>query len=402
MKSNKFSSVPPSVLLYIAWQNLVSKKLRAFLTLFGIVIGIGAIFFLLSFGLGLQKLVTKEVVGNESIKAVDITTPNNRVVSLNQKNYSIIKNLPHVVNIGATYSFAGHIESSGSEVDTIVYGVDQNYALMDHPTILAGRLIRSGDDRTVTINQSVIKSIGLKSAKAAIGKKLLFRIPLGTVGDGSTIHREFTVVGVIQGEGGNEVSIPQTVFLAHKLDQFTQLKVEIDDTSNIAVFRSQVQTLGLETASPVDTVDQINQVFKFFNVIMVGFGAIGMIVAVLGMFNTLTISLLERTREIGLMIALGGRNRDMRRLFVFEAVLLSVIGAVIGIVGAIIIGQIINLVMNAFAHGRGVTESFQLFSTPWWLVLGMIGFMLLVGLLVVFLPARRAAHINPIDALRRD
>jgi ABC-type antimicrobial peptide transport system permease subunit len=58
--------------------------------------------------------------------------------------------------------------------------------------------------------------------------------------------------------------------------------------------------------------------------------------------------------------------------------------------------------MNRFAHNRGVTDYFQLFATPWWLVLGTITFMTVVGLLVVYLPARRAEHINPIDALRRE
>jgi putative ABC transport system permease protein len=143
-------------------------------------------------------------------------------------------------------------------------------------------------------------------------------------------------------------------------------------------------------------------VFKFFNVVLAGFGAVGMVVAVLGMFNTLTISLLERTKEIGLMVALGGRNRDMRKLFIFEAVLLSLVGAVVGIILAVMLGQVINLAMNALAHRRGVTEHFQLFAVPWWLVLGTILFMLVVGLVVVYLPARRAARINPIDALRRE
>ena len=127
-----------------------------------------------------------------------------------------------------------------------------------------------------------------------------------------------------------------------------------------------------------------------------------MIVAVLGMFNTLTISLLERTKEIGLMLALGARRKDMRRLFICEATLLSLIGSVVGIIGAIIFGKIVNIAMNQLAQSRGVTQGFTLFATPVWLIFGLIGFMVLVGLGVVFFPARRAEHINPIDALRRE
>ena len=183
---------------------------------------------------------------------------------------------------------------------------------------------------------------------------------------------------------------------------YTQIKLETDDVEDIKGLRSQIQTLGLQTVSPIDTVDQIDEVFKFFNVILAGFGAVGMVVAVLGMFNTLTISLLERTKEIGLMVALGGRDKDMRKLFVYEAVLLSLMGAIIGVIGSVALGQIVNLAMNIFAQQRGVTEGFQMFATPWWLVLGSLIFMVLIGLLVVFIPARRASRIDPIDALRRE
>ena len=174
------------------------------------------------------------------------------------------------------------------------------------------------------------------------------------------------------------------------------------DTNQVESLRKQIESLGFETASPVDTLDQINQVFKFFTIILGGFGAIGMVVSVLGMFNTLTISLLERTQEIGLMMAMGSRNRDMRRLFIIEAFLLSVVGAAAGITLAVIGGKGVNLIMNSFAHGRGVTGDFELFSTPLWLMGALLVFMVIVGMLVVFFPSRRAAHINPLDALRRE
>jgi ABC-type antimicrobial peptide transport system permease subunit len=92
----------------------------------------------------------------------------------------------------------------------------------------------------------------------------------------------------------------------------------------------------------------------------------------------------------------------MKKLFIFEAVLLSLSGAVIGIVLASIGGEIINVVMNQFAAHRGVTQRFDLFATPLWLTGGTISFMLLVGLAVVYFPARHAERINPIEALRRE
>lgn len=92
----------------------------------------------------------------------------------------------------------------------------------------------------------------------------------------------------------------------------------------------------------------------------------------------------------------------MRKLFVFEAGLISFAGAVVGIGIAMIAGAIVNTVINMGAASRGVTESFDLFLTPAWAILGVIAATIVIGLLVVYIPARRAEHINPIDALRRE
>lgn len=395
--------IPLSVLIHMAWRNLVHKKLRAFLTIFGVVIGIGAIFFLLSFGIGLQRLVTNQVIGNQSLKSIDVTTPNSRILKLDATNFEKIKNLPRVKRIGAMYSYAASLKAQGSEIDAIAYGQDANYQRMDNVTLAGGRHLTESDQNTVVVNRAAARALGYQNAKGALTTKIDIRIPV-LIGESQQkeINKTLTVVGVIDSESGNEVYIPSGIFASAGVPVFSQVKIEATSSRDVAILRPQVESMGFLTASPADTVDQINQFFRFFNVMLAGFGAVGMIVAVLGMFNTLTISLLERTKEVGLMVTLGGRNRDMRKLFIIEAVLLSLAGAVIGILFAVTLGQIINLFMNAFARGRGVTDRFQLFATPPLLILGMIGFMLCVGLLVVYLPARRAARINPIDALRRE
>ena len=102
------------------------------------------------------------------------------------------------------------------------------------------------------------------------------------------------------------------------------------------------------------------------------------------------------------MVALGGRRKDMRKLFIFEAALISFVGAVIGITIAFIAGKFVNVIINLNAQSRGVNEWFELFATPIWSVFAIIAATILVGLVVVYLPARRAEKINPIDALRRE
>jgi putative ABC transport system permease protein len=395
--------VPLQTLSYIAWRNLVHKKLRAFLTIFGVTIGIGAIFFLLSFGIGLQRLVTSQVIGSQSIKSIQVTSPNSRILKLDEPALQKIKNLPHVVRVGASYSYAGSLTNRGSEVDSIVYGTDQAYLELSSLTPAQGRTIAPDDGRVALFNQAALDAIGLGKEKNPVGKRVKLSIPLvGTSQREKEISGEFEIVGVITSGSGSEVFIPKQLFQAAGVSVYGDVRLEAQDNSYVADLRRQIESLGFLTASPLDTIDQINDMFKFFNLILAGFGAIGMIVAVLGMFNTLTISLLERTREIGLMVALGGRSSDMRKLFILEAMLLSLVGAGAGIILAIVMGQLVNLILNGFARGRGVTEGFSLFAVPPLLVLGTIGFMVCVGLVVAYLPARRAEKINPIDALRRE
>lgn len=395
--------VPISILVYIAWRNLVHKKLRAFLTVFGVTIGIGAIYFLLSFGIGLQRLVTSQVIGNQSIKSINITSSNSKILKLDEKARQKIKDLPHVVRIGVSYSYAGSLTAKGSEVDSIVYGVDKNYLELSSLSTSEGRTLADKDNRVVLMNQAALRAVGLSPTKSSLNKKVTIRIPIVNATAGTTeFADDFTIVGIMGSGSGSEVFVPTHIFQTAGIDTYSDIRIEAEGSADVASLRKQIESLGFLTTSPIDTIDQINEIFKFFNIILAGFGAIGMIVAVLGMFNTLTISLLERTREIGLMIALGGRNRDMRKLFIFEAMLLSLVGALSGIILAAIGGFIINIIMNSFAHGRGVTDSFSLFANPPLLVLGTIVFMVLVGLVVAYLPARRAERINPIDALRRE
>jgi putative ABC transport system permease protein len=402
-RTKGYTSVRLSVLLHIAWKNLVSKKLRAMLTIFGVVIGIAAIFFLLSFGLGLQQLVTTQVIGDQSVKSIDVTSPNSKLIHLNNAAVNKMKVYPHVEKVGIQHSFPGSLESNGGEIDSVVYGVDAPYLEMASISTVAGRLLNKDDTKSILINSSVLEAIGIKDKDKAIDKTIEITVPLK--GSGATkndINDTFKIIGVIDSGSGTEVFIPSSNFSIVGIDTFQNVKIIADDASNVQVIRKQVESSGFQTTSPVDTLDQINQIFKFFTFILIGFGSIGMIVSVLGMFNTLTISLLERTKEIGLMMALGGRNSDMRKLFIFEAALISLLGAVFGIGFAMIGGKFVNFVLNRFAQGRGVQDSFTIFSAPAWAIGALVLFTITVGMIVVWLPARRAQHINPIDALRRE
>ncbi len=399
------SSVKLHVIGSIAVSNLLHKKLRSGLTVFGIAIGIGAIFFLLSFGIGLQRLVTTEVIGNQSIKTIDVVARNSKIISLDDNTTTRITNIPNVTSVGRSFFYPGSFKVSNSESDSIVYGIDENYEQLTYLNIIAGSTLKdSTEPAGILVNKAALEAIGInQDIEAVLGKSVEIVVPLSKQQDDvQELRQTFTVVGVMDSGSGAEVFIDSQVFRDTGVDIYSQIKVGASDIDNVPQIRAQLESLGFETTSPADTLDEINNVFRFMNFILVGFGAIGMIVAVLGMFNTLTISLLERTKEIGLMVALGARSIDMKRLFILEALLLSLFGSLVGLFGAFLLGRFANIIMNIFASRRGVDDSFELFAYPPLLILGTLVFMTLVGLLVVFLPARRAQRINPIDALRRE
>lgn len=406
-KRTKYASIPFGVLLYMSWRNINSKNLRSSITILGVTIGIGAICFLVSLGLGLQTLVTKQVIGNKSVKTIDVSTQNSRIVKLNKDTVDRVRGLPGVESLGVSYSQAGIINIANSKLDIVIYGIDGPYQEMLNPTIIEGGLFNPEETDKTYINKATLDAIGISDAKQVIGKTVTASIIAQTTDDkgnvkSKKIDKNVSVVGVIDSGAGGEVYLPEKVFQKAGIQQYSQAKLIAKNTGTISGLRKQIESFGLQTASPFDTIEQVNQIFRYFTLILLGFGAIGMIIAILGMFNTLTISLLERTGEIGLLQALGGRRRDMRSLFFIEATILSLIGAVAGILVSTIGGWIVNFIVNRMANSRGITETISLFDTPWWLIIGLIIFMIIIGLLVVVVPARRAERINPVDALRQE
>ena len=116
----------------------------------------------------------------------------------------------------------------------------------------------------------------------------------------------------------------------------------------------------------------------------------------------MAMAILERTREIGLMISLGARKQDIKRMFITEALFLSILGGFIGIVGAIIFGVIGNVILTSFAHRNGITGNVSAFVVTPTLAGVTLLLSAVVGLVVVYFPAIRASQTNPIEALHND
>lgn len=393
-----------SIIWYIALKNLFAKKLRSFLTIGGVVIGIGSIVFLVSLGLGLQKVVTEQVVDSKSVRTVDISSPKPRTIHLDEDAFEKFRAINHVHTVAINYSVAGKVIFQSANLDAVVNGPDRSYAQLTNFKQLAGNVEGITNIDQVIINNSLSDALGVKDPQKMIGQQIIVKVPKIETAeeDLGQIEQKVRVVAVVRTGSGAEVFLSPQIFQQAKARNFSQIKLLADSQDSVSAIRQSIESQGFSTTSPVDTLEQINQVFSILTILLAGFGAIGMVIAVLGMINTLTISLLERTKEIGLLISLGARKKDVRRLFIIEALLLSLIGGTVGIIGAWLLGRGINAIIANLARSRGVDEAFSFFFIPFWLILLIFVFTAIVGFLVAFFPSRRASRISPIDALRRD
>ena len=160
---------------------------------------------------------------------------------------------------------------------------------------------------------------------------------------------------------------------------------------------ARLKSSGFGVLSARDLIKQINMIFLVIEAFLACIGAIGLVVSLFGIANTMAMAVLERTREIGVLKALGARDRDVGRLFLMEAAAIGVLGGGTGLGLAWALGQLLNVIARAAFE---VPARVSLFHVTWWLAAGSVGFAVLVSVVAGTLPARRAARMEPVAALR--
>jgi putative ABC transport system permease protein len=163
----------------------------------------------------------------------------------------------------------------------------------------------------------------------------------------------------------------------------------------------QIKKMGLSAYSLNDALEGAKRAFIILDIVLSLIGSIALAVSSLGIMNTMVMSILERTREIGIMKAIGGSDGDIRRIFLIEASAIGFLGGAAGIVLGWSVGRIINIGANSYIQRQGGTPG-NLFSLPWWLIAGALAFSIAISLMAGLYPASRAAKLDPIRALRHD
>jgi putative ABC transport system permease protein len=182
---------------------------------------------------------------------------------------------------------------------------------------------------------------------------------------------------------------------------YSTVSVKLESLRDLERVKFRVGDMGYTTFALADQFEQVTKGFYFMDMILAAVGMIAIVVAALGIVNTMVMSILERFREIGVMKAVGAGDGDIKRIFFFESGTIGLLGGAAGCVLGWAVSVLINRVVNYYLARQGMPY-IDYFAFPFWIFLGAVSFSLLVSLVSGIYPARRAARVDPVVALRHD
>jgi putative ABC transport system permease protein len=447
----------------LAWRNLREALLRNSLTTLGIGVGVASLVAMLSLGVGLQEMANQRLSRSGLFDAIIVAprtnfrgfgrrAPDNDGSSvpagpLDDEARKALQRLPNVVEVYPEIRFPTEIRYDGVPYSTVVAGVPESGQRSGAYDGMTGAFF-SGPAADEAILQIEFARQLSPVASSLIGRELVLRyaerqtLPAepeanngranangtddaGLSGGFSVVPREekLRIVGIVEtepasgfgGVGRGRVMIPLQV--AEKLrvaqtndfrtmlgarpgrNAYQSLTVRVKSPAVVKDVEDAIKPMGFATYSLLDATSNLRQVFAVFDLLMGIFGSLALIVASLGIINTLVMAILERRREIGVLKALGAADGDIRKLFFVEAGVMGLIGGLLGVGIGWMIGFGMNFATNTYLRRQSLPP-LKVSSVPWWMVAAAIAFSIAVSLAAGLYPASRAARLNPVEALR--
>lgn len=402
-----------SDLTHETWSAITVNKVRTSLTILGIVIGIGSVIAMVAIGQGAQNTIESSIqsIGSNLIiimpgaqrgPGVQVSSGRGSAQSLTLEDSTAIKDeISDVLDVAPEITRRYQITSKGQNTNTSVTGTTPSY-----PTVRNVEI-----DEGTFITEQNIKGLSKVAVLGPTTRDDLF----GTEGDaiGQTIRINkinFKVVGITKAKGGSGFQNPDDViyipistaskFLSGN-DYATTITAQGKDASTVAGIQQQITDLLLQrhkisnplladfsTLNQADIVATAASVTGTFTILLSAIAGISLLVGGIGIMNMMLTTVTERTREIGLRKAIGAKKHDITLQFLAESIMLTFMGGIIGI----LLGWLIAFAVSIFA---GITTSVSLYS-----ILLACGVSTTIGIVFGYYPARRAANLNPIEALR--
>lgn len=397
----------------LAFGNLRHRGLRSWLTILGIFIGIAAVVSLISMGAGLKTAVTGQF-GSLSVdrltiqnKQTGFAPPGSAVVEkLDNDDLKIVESVSGVDKVVTRLIRVGSM--TYNDVSGFGYAVDLPNNKEDEDFVYSsfnleaeqGRLLRHDDRGKVLLGHNFIET-------QDFGKE--FRVGANL----KLNDKQFEIIGFLEPSSSFQtnglVMIPNQDLedLFDIENEYDLIVAQVEDKNDLEGVAEEIERklrkdrdekVGEESFSvetPLESLSAVNNVLNIVNIIVIGIAAISLFVGGVGIANTMYISIVERTREIGVMKAIGAQNKDVLIIFLIEAGLLGlvggIVGAIIGLSGALGISNIANQALGG---------NLFLVSISYPLLIGAITFSFLVGVLSGIFPAIQASKLNVVDALR--
>lgn len=412
-----------------AFYNLWRKKFRTFLTILAIVIGAVLIALMTSIGTGLQRFIVDQFGLMVPQDALTVYATN-RSFAYVETPYEIVDSADVVVrsftaedvdkllsiegvervdyNVGVS---ALYVKAEGGDKKysiSINSGPDYQIKMM---TLVDGDFFEENARGECLISFDYLPAFGWEKAEDAIGKEIVVTVGKANAYNTETKDYSFTISGVIlKTMNATQIVIPMndTIEMARYYrdnpDLYspqqpgTSLLVKVIDETAIDGVAENVRDEGFSTMTPQEILKEINSIFSIIQIGLSAFGVIALVVASIGIINTLMMSIYERTREIGVMKAVGATRGTIRLLFTMEGAALGLIGGIAGVAIGFGAGKILNIVGSYTFLSDYPTFEMSVFSVQ--LVLMVVGVTTAISLIAGLYPANRAAKLDAVEALR--
>ena len=392
----------------LALRAVTAQRLRSFLTLLGIAVGIASVILLTSIGEGIHRFVLAEFtqfgtnIASISPGKVKTSGPAptgipSSVRPLTLDDARVLRSLPHVTGMTATVWGNTEVGANGRLRRTTVNGVGADMLKVYSIKVKTGQFLP--DESLENARAFVVLGSKLKSELFGSANPLGARVRVGNL--------QFRVIGVLEAKGqflGVDLDDAAYIPTARALELYNRdglMKIDlayeegIPAAQVVAAIKTRLNARhGREDFTITTQEDMLRTLSNILDILTMAVGALGsisLLVGGVGIVTIMTISVAERTNEIGLLVALGAPRRTILNLFLGESVVLAAIGGILGLLLGVGIAQLLHLALPDMPV-----------HTPWNFAVGAIVMAAVIGLLAGVLPARRAARLDAIEALRAE